>query len=97
MSILFSLICFAQPQTKYSAQQVKTDFEYLYKTLDASHYNLYAFTKKEVFDSVYRKIEVSIKDSLTSLQVYRLFQPYLALAKMGECNIFFLLMTMVTI
>jgi C-terminal processing protease CtpA/Prc len=89
MSILFSLICFAQPQTKYSAQQVKTDFEYLYKTLDASHYNLYAFTKKEVFDSVYRKIEVSIKDSLTSLQVYRLFQPYLALAKMGECNIFF--------
>jgi len=52
------------------------------------HYDLYAFTEKEVFDSVYNKIENFINDSLTSLQAYRLLQPYLALTKMSECVIF---------
>jgi len=85
----FNYDCIAQSPTKFSAQAVKEDLAYLHKTLEASHYNLYAFTKKEVFESMYNKIDLSIKDSLSYMQVYRLFQPYLALAKIGECIIFY--------
>ncbi len=85
--MLLSLTCFAQPRTKYSVQQVKEDFEYLYKTLDASHYNLYLNTKKEVFDREYKRISESITDSLSPLQIYRLFCRFVALAKDGHCTL----------
>lgn len=78
----------AQPPERFSKEEIKNDFKYLRGTLEVVHYNLYTYTKKEVFNSVYNKIESSINDSLTSLQAYRLFQPYLALAKMSECVIF---------
>jgi C-terminal processing protease CtpA/Prc len=86
-TVIFTQICFAQQQTKYSAQQVKADFEYLYKTLEASHYDLYANTKKEVFDKEYKKISASITDSLTLLQIDRLFLQFVALTKEGHCSI----------
>jgi len=66
---------------------VKTDFEYLYKTLDASHYNLYTNTKKELFDKEYKRIFESISDSLTVLQIDRLFHKFVALVKDGHCNL----------
>jgi hypothetical protein len=78
----------AQQSKKFSKEEIKSDFKYMCDTLAFVHYDLYAFTKKEIFDSAYNKIESSITDSLTLLQVYRLFQPYLALAKMSECVIF---------
>jgi hypothetical protein len=78
----------AQPSKRFSKEEIRSDFEYLADTLEAVHYNLYAYTKKEGFDSMYDEIEHSINDSLTVMQAYRLFQPYLALAKMSECVIF---------
>jgi len=78
---------FGQTVKKYPAEQVKQDFEYLYKTLEASHYNLFVSTKKEVFDQEYKKISGSIKDSMTTLQIFRLFQPFVTLAQNGHCNI----------
>jgi C-terminal processing protease CtpA/Prc len=85
--IIFKLDSFSQAPIKFSAQAVKQDFEFLYKTLEASHYNLYVNTKKEVFDKEYKKISESIKDSLTTLQVFRLLQPFVALSQNGHCNI----------
>jgi C-terminal processing protease CtpA/Prc len=85
--MIFTQFCIGQHQTKYSAQQVKTDFEYLYKTLDASHYNLYTNTKKEIFDKKYKSISESITDSLTLLQIDRLFHKFVALVKDGHCNL----------
>jgi C-terminal processing protease CtpA/Prc len=66
---------------------VKADFEYLYRTLEASHYNLYTNTKKEVFDKEYKRISESITDSLTLLQIDRLFLQFVALTKEGHCSI----------
>ncbi len=86
--ILISTSIYSQTQKKFSKEEIKSDFKYLHDTLEVVHYNLYAFTKKEVFDSAFNKIDSSINDSLTSMQAYRLFQPYLALAKMSECVIF---------
>ncbi len=79
----------SQLPKRFSAKEVKIDMEYLRSTLEASNYNLYAYTNKEVFDSVYKNINNSINDSLTSLQVYRFFQPYVALAKIGHCQMEF--------
>jgi C-terminal processing protease CtpA/Prc len=85
--VIFKLDSFSQSSIKFSAQAVKQDFEFLYKTLEASHYNLYVNTKKEVFDKEYKKIFELINDSMTALHVFRLLQPFVALAQNGHCTI----------
>lgn len=84
-----SISVYSQSPKRFSKEEIKSDFKYMRDTLEVVHYNLYAFTKKEVFDSAYNKIESSINDSLTAMQAYRLFQPYLALSKIGECIIYY--------
>jgi hypothetical protein len=79
---------YSQTPKRFSKEEIKSDLKYMRDTLEVVHYNLYAFTNKKVFDKMYDKIEYTIKDSLTSMDAYRLFQPYLALAKMSECVIF---------
>jgi hypothetical protein len=74
-----------QPSPRFSREEIKSDLKYMRDTLEAGHFDLYAYTGKDVFESLYRKIDSSINDALTSLQVYRLFEPYVALAKMGHC------------
>ena len=39
-----------QPPLKFSPAEVKEDFQYLYKTLEQTHYNLYVNTRKETFE-----------------------------------------------
>jgi C-terminal processing protease CtpA/Prc len=86
--ISISTSVYSQSPNRYSKEEVKSDLKYLRDTLEVVHYDLYAYTNKEVFDKMYNKIENSIKDSVSSMEAYRLFQPYLALAKMSECVIF---------
>lgn len=76
---------FAQSQKKFSAQEIKEDFAYLRNALEASHHDFYALTDKDVLDSMYNQIERSINDSLTPVQVFRLFQPYIVVSKMSHC------------
>jgi len=85
--LMFEVVQAQQPK-RFSKEEIKSDLKYMRDTLDVVHYDLYAFTKKEVFDNAYNKIASLINDSLTLMQVYRLFQPYLAQAKMSECVIF---------
>lgn len=87
-------ICLAQSdqpkqRTKFSAQEAREDFEYFYKTLEQTHYDLYVNTKKAVFEKQYEKIYNSISDSLTLLQISRLFQPFAALSNLAHCSIGF--------
>jgi C-terminal processing protease CtpA/Prc len=77
----------AQSPKKYSAQEVKDDLRYMYETLEKSNYDLYALVKKEEMDSAYHAINSSINDSLTFLETYRLFQPFVARVGMSHCNI----------
>jgi C-terminal processing protease CtpA/Prc len=78
-------VVISQSHKKYSAMEVKTDLEYLRKTMEASNYDFYALTNKTIMDSAYAGILNSIEDSLTYLQVFRLFQPYVVMAKMSHC------------
>ena len=86
--VLFFLgfVCVNSQSVKlYSPQEIRNDLEYLRNTLEASHYDFYAITDKEVLDSMYNRIEMSINDSLSALQVFRLFQPYIVLSYMSHC------------
>jgi hypothetical protein len=76
---------FLQSQKKFSAQEIKSDLEYLRNALEASHYDFYALTDKNVLDGMYNQMEKSINDSLTPIQVFRLFQPYIVVSKMSHC------------
>jgi C-terminal processing protease CtpA/Prc len=82
-----STIAFTQSSKKYSAQEVKDDLKYLYETLEKSNYDLFARVKKEEMDRAYQAINNSINDSLTFLETYRLFQPFVAKAGMSHCNL----------
>jgi C-terminal processing protease CtpA/Prc len=44
-------------------------------------------TPKKKFDKEYQRIYASIKDSLSILEVFRVFQPFVALSKIGHCRI----------
>lgn len=84
ISTVFSMLN-AQNTKKYSAKEVKEDLKYMYENLEKSNYNLYAYIEKEKMDNVYKEIIGSITDSLTSLEVFRLFQPFVASVKMSHC------------
>ena len=94
LSIIFLMLsglCMSQPvqRARFSAQEVKEDFAYLYKTLEQTHYNLYVNTDKKIFDKEYHRIYNSITDSMSLLEITRLFQPFVALSQLGHCNIGF--------
>ncbi len=88
LSILFTNL-FSQETTKYSKEQVKNDFKFLYTTLQATHYNLYINTSKNVYDQKYLDILNSINDSLALNEIYRIFQPFVALSGLGHCHLDF--------
>ena len=72
---------------KYPQNQIVEDFEYLYKNLEASHYDLFTNTSKRNYDKAYKSTLVSVKDSMSSIQVFRLFQPFVALDQHEHCQI----------
>ena len=78
-----------QAERKYSATEVKEDFKYLYETLEASSYDLFYYTEKSVFDKEYERINKSISDSMTQLEISRLFQTFVALGDFEHCKIGF--------
>ncbi len=92
--ISFCVICISaktvtsQSVEKYSAKEIKADLEYLRSTMEAAHYDFYALTNKVKMDSVYARTMNSIEDSLTKMQIFRLFQPYVAMSKMSHCSMY---------
>lgn len=76
----------AQNTVKYSKNQLKEDLEYLYSNLQQAHYNLFINTTKGKFDKAYEDINKSLADSMQLMDVYRSFQPFVALSKLGHCT-----------
>lgn len=58
----------------------------MYETLKISHYNLFAENPEKVFDDAYDHIIEQLQDSMSVLEISRLFQPFAALAQHGHCN-----------
>src|SRR6056297_1065891 len=79
-----------QNNTSFSKQQILDDIDYLKKSLDQTHFNLYAFTSKEKFAKNADKIENAIvKDSLNLLEATNIFQQIISKANTGHAEIDF--------
>lgn len=87
ITAIFALNASGQTVEKYSRVQIVQDLEYLYKTLEESHFNLYINTSKDVFDIEFKRIKESLPDSLSLMEVYRLFQPFASLSGLGHCSL----------
>ena len=81
--------CRAQEQVRFPVEVVREDLKFLYETLQRAHYDLFASNRREEFDREYERIQASIDEPLTAIQVNRLLQPFVALARHGHCNIEF--------
>jgi hypothetical protein len=79
----------ATPNEKFSPSAVRADFEYLYKTLQGTHYDLYVSTPKEVFDRAFVRTTRRINKPMTQMEVHRVFQPFVALSKLAHCSLGF--------
>ena len=72
--------------TAHSAQEIKEDLEYLFKNLEESHYNLFDHTSKKKFTKAFKQAKHSLKDSMNTIDAYRVIQPLIALDKNGHCQ-----------
>ena len=71
----------------YTPEQVRHDLRFLYDTLQASHYDLFARVSRETYEREYRRAHDAIDRPMDELGAYRILQPFVALAGMGHCNI----------
>lgn len=85
---LFSIPVFGQQN--FSKKEVTEDLEYLRKSLEAAHYDIYAYVTKKSFDENFEKVKSSItKDSLSLLETTSLFQSVISKANNGHTEILF--------
>jgi hypothetical protein len=77
-------------ETKYFKQVVTSDFEYLYESLQKTHYNLFTYKSKKLFDNHFESLKKKVSnDSLTYTQTVSLFQELVSYANTGHCEIDF--------
>lgn len=93
---MLGLLCLAkislaqQAAPKLSAQAVGDDLDYLYRSLQATHYNLFAFKEQQSYDRLFGQLRSGLrKDSLTLLQTVSLYQKLVSFAGTGHCEIDF--------
>lgn len=80
----------AQLSSSFSRAEVIADLHTLQQSLENAHYNLYAYTTKQTFDSTYQAIESSIRqDSLSLLATINLFQGLVSTVNNGHSNLDF--------
>lgn len=74
----------------FSKKEIKEDLETLKEILENSHYNLYAYTSKEKFDSNFEEVAKSLqKDSITLKEAVGVFQKVISKANVGHAEIDF--------
>lgn len=87
LTYCITLAIFSQ---EFDQKSVLDDLNYLYNSLEQTHYDLYAFTTKEAFKRNFELIRSSIiADSLNLLEVTSLFQRVISKANTGHAEIDF--------
>ncbi|WP_274474313.1 S41 family peptidase [Mangrovimonas aestuarii] len=85
-----SLNSLGQSNHKFSEEEVLKDLKFLSKSLKEAHYNVYAYTTKQVFDSIYLAVKSSIpKDSMSLLEATNIFQRLISAVNNGHTEIDF--------
>lgn len=90
LACLASLIYLHMSAQQFSKADVLSDLEYLRSSLEATHFDLYAYTSKKAFEENYSAVKNQIeKDSLPLLEVINLFQKVVAKANNAHTRIAF--------
>jgi hypothetical protein len=75
-------------QQLFSKQTVVEDLDFLRKSLDEAHYDLYAYVTEQAFNENFEAVRSSIgKDSLSLLETTSLFQSVISKANNGHTEI----------
>ncbi|WP_282043788.1 S41 family peptidase [Winogradskyella flava] len=90
LCLFISLNSFGQSKAKFSKQEVIEDLNTLKESLVDTHYNLFAYTSEQTFNSAYEEVKNSInKDSITLFETTNLFQRLISTANNGHTEIDF--------
>lgn len=73
----------------YPQDAVRADFKYLYETLAAAHYDLYAYQSRDAYDRYYEELSAAIDGPMSRLEAVRLFTPFVTFGKVGHARIDF--------
>ena len=89
--LLFLLTINSLPaQNQFSKKQVLEDLEFLMASLEEAHYDLYAYTPKDVFDRNYNAVKNTVKkDSFNLLEATSILQSVISAANNGHTEISF--------
>ena len=88
---LFFEISFGQEQEKSDLLSTKLlieDFDYMLKTLEATHPNLYAYISKDEFINKTDEFRKSINKPMSLSEYYKLLYKTIALIKQGHTMVF---------
>jgi hypothetical protein len=73
---------------KYSVDELKTDLDFLVRTIEDVHPDLYAYTSREDFTKERQRIEKELTSQLTRIEFYFLIAPLVSMLKDGHTKIY---------
>ncbi|SEL48946.1 C-terminal processing protease CtpA/Prc, contains a PDZ domain [Aquimarina amphilecti] len=88
--LLYGTINAQQATTNFQKGQILSDLDYLYHSLENTHFNLYAYTSKDDFERNYQIVRSEIKkDSFNLLETTSLLQKVISAANNAHTRIVF--------
>jgi hypothetical protein len=79
----------AETVTRWSAEDARAELADLYASLKSAHYNLFAFRTEKDYDERYAATRSRIRSGMSTLDLVRAFQPFVAFARVGHARIEF--------
>jgi hypothetical protein len=74
-------------QTVFSPAELRADFAQMYRSLEAAHFNLNAFTPKRELDERYAQLHGQINRPMTRFEAKILFELFAADVRMGHTRV----------
>lgn len=77
----------AQAERLYTSDELRADFEQMYRQLQAAHFDLYAFTSKRELDRQYQAALEQLNQPLTLFEAQTWFELFAARVHMGHTRV----------
>lgn len=71
----------------YTAEEVRADLDFLYRTLEQAHFDLFARRPRAEYDRLHRRLRAEVKGPLGRDEAVRLFQRFMAFGQIAHSRI----------
>lgn len=78
-----------EPDPLIAPEVVRTDLSNLYQSLQAAHFNLFAYRSQTEYDAYFQQLSDSVTEPMTRLEVNKLFMRFVAYGKVGHAKVNF--------